>query len=88
MRLRPLESVPPSMSPASGVRSSFRGGAERLLVAGIDVATVLSHRECAAVQLLDCPVVLARASDRFEIWVHASYATDLAGSLERIRASL
>ena len=62
-------------------------GAERLLAAGIDVAAVVGHRECAAVQLLDCPVVLARASDGFELWVQASYATDLVGSLERIRAS-
>ena len=62
-------------------------GAERLLAAGVDVATVLSHRECAAAHLFDCPVVLARASDGFELWVHSSYAIDLAGSLERIRAS-
>ena len=63
-------------------------GAQRLLAAGIDAAAVLGHRDCAAVQLLDCPVVLARAGDGFELWVQASYATDLAGSLERIRASL
>jgi len=62
-------------------------GAERLLASGVDVGAVLSHRECAAVQLLDCPVVLARARDGFELWVLASYATDLAGSFERIRAS-
>jgi len=62
-------------------------GAERLLAAGVDVATVLGHRECAAVQLLDCPVVLTRSSAGFELMVQASYATDLAASLERIRAS-
>jgi heterotetrameric sarcosine oxidase gamma subunit len=62
-------------------------GAERVLAAGIDVAAVLSRRDCAAVQLLDCPVVLARASDGFELWVQASYAADLAGSLERIRTA-
>ena len=61
-------------------------GAERVLAAGIDVRAVLSHRECAAVQLLDCPVVLARANSGFELWVQGSYATDLAGSLERIRS--
>lgn len=62
-------------------------GAERLLAAGVDVAAVLSHRECAAVLLLDCPVVLTRVADGFELFVQASYATDLTGSLERIRAS-
>lgn len=62
-------------------------GAERLLAAAVDVAAVLSHRACAAVQLLDCPVVLARTGDGFELWVQASYATDLAGSLDRIRVN-
>lgn len=61
-------------------------GAARLLASDVDVAAALSHRDCAAVLLFDCPVVLARAVDGFELWVQASYATDLAGSLERIRA--
>jgi heterotetrameric sarcosine oxidase gamma subunit len=61
-------------------------GAERLLAAGLDVGTVLSHRECAAAHLFDCPVVLARAGAAFELWVQASYATDLAASLERVRS--
>ena len=63
-------------------------GATRLLVSGIDVDAVLAHRECAALQLFDCPVVLARAAGGFGIWAQGSYATDFLGSLERIRAAL
>ena len=59
-------------------------GADRLLASGIDVAAVLSHRDCAAVQLFDCPVVLARASDGYDLWVQASYALDFCDSLRRI----
>lgn len=58
--------------------------AKRLLASGIDVAAVLLHHECAAVQLFDCPVVLARASDGYDLWVQASYATDFVRSLRRI----
>ena len=59
--------------------------AARLLAATIDVSIVLNHRDCAAVTLFDCPAVLARAADGFDLWVQSSYAADLAGSLERVR---
>ena len=61
-------------------------GALRLLAAGADVEAVLAHRDCAALSLFDCPVVLAHASRAFDLWVPASYATDLRNSLERLRA--
>jgi hypothetical protein len=61
-------------------------GAERVLAETIDVASVLSHRECAAVRLFDCPVVLARAPEGFSLWVEASYATDLREMLDRVHA--
>ena len=60
-------------------------GATVLLASGIDVAAVLARRECAALLLFDCPVVLARAAGGFGIWVQGSYASDFLGSLERIR---
>ncbi len=63
-------------------------GADRLLASTIDVGAVLLHRECAALHLFDCPVVLARAPGGFDAWVEGSYATDLLGSLERVRARL
>lgn len=62
------------------------GFAERTLAESIDVAAVLAHRECAAVHLFDCPVVLARAAGGFELWVEGSYAMDLKGSLDRVRS--
>jgi len=61
-------------------------GAQRLLAESIDVAAVLAHRECAAVRLFDCPVVLAREPEGFSVWVEASYATDLREMLDRIHA--
>ena len=60
-------------------------GAARLLAAGIDLGAVLAHRECAAIQLFDCPVVLASSTGRFDLWVPGSYAVDFCASLERIR---
>jgi heterotetrameric sarcosine oxidase gamma subunit len=59
-------------------------GAARLLSAGADAEAVLAHRDCAALTLLDCPVVLARVGEGFDLWVQASYATDLRASLERL----
>ena len=61
-------------------------GAAALIAAGLDAEAALAHRDCAAVTLFDCPVVLARIAGGFELWVHASYATDLRGSLERLGA--
>jgi heterotetrameric sarcosine oxidase gamma subunit len=61
-------------------------GAARLLSAGADVAALLAHRDCAALHLFDCPALLARRHDGFELWVEASYATDLRASLDRIGA--
>jgi len=59
-------------------------GADRLLSSGTDVTAMLAHRDCAALQLFDCPVVLARRTDGFDLWVQASYATDLRKALDRI----
>jgi hypothetical protein len=58
--------------------------ATRLLAATIDVARVLRHRECAAVTLFDCPSVLLRRRDGYDVWVEASYATDLRAMLDRV----
>lgn len=59
-------------------------GAAPVLAASIDVHAVLCDRECAAVQLFDCPAVLARRSDDFDLWVEASYAHDLHEMFGRI----
>src|ERR1700733_8070274 len=49
-------------------------GAERALSSTIDLAQALGGRDCAALHLFDCPAVLARRGEGFEVWVEASYA--------------
>ncbi len=41
-----------------------------VLKRAVDVEAVLANRECAALTLFDCPVILSGAN---EVWVHASY---------------
>jgi len=48
--------------------------ADGLLSSTVDLAKVLGRRQCAAVHLFDCPAILARRMDRFDVWVEASYA--------------
>ena len=52
-------------------------GAARLLASTLDIEAVLSHRDCAAVTLFDCPAVVARVAQGFRLWVQASYAAHL-----------
>jgi hypothetical protein len=49
-------------------------GAERALSSTIDLAQALAGRDCAALNLFDCPAVLSRRGAGFEVWVEASYA--------------
>lgn len=60
----------------------------RLLAAGADVASMLAGRECAALALFDCPVVVAREGEGVDLWVQASYAGFLDAQLERACARL
>ena len=62
--------------------------AERVLAATIDARAVLGQRDCAAVQLFDCPCVLARRKDGYDVWVEASYALDLGESFARVGKEL
>jgi heterotetrameric sarcosine oxidase gamma subunit len=55
--------------------------AERVLSSAINLTEALGGRECAALQLYDCPAVLARRANAFEVWVEASYAIALRGLL-------
>ena len=52
-----------------------------VLAAGVPSGTVLSGRDCAALSLFDCPVVLLRTPDSSEVWVPASYAESLGSAL-------
>ncbi|MGH6634300.1 MAG: hypothetical protein ACREB0_13125, partial [Sphingopyxis sp.] len=60
-------------------------GAARLLACGADVEGILARRDCAALALFDCPVIVAREPMGFEIWVQSSYASSLREVLDRLR---
>ena len=47
---------------------------ERVLSSTIDLSQVLANRDCAALHLFDCPAVLARRPDAFDVWIEASFA--------------
>ncbi len=59
--------------------------AARALACSVDSVALLDGRECAAVNLFDCPCVLARTGQGYAIWVQASFAADLAGAFARLR---
>jgi heterotetrameric sarcosine oxidase gamma subunit len=50
----------------------------------LSVTQVLHERGCAPVAVLDCPAVLARCEDGFELWVARSWAAWLHESLSAI----
>jgi sarcosine oxidase gamma subunit len=58
--------------------------ATSVLSAGVNVAEILEGRDCAAVPLFDCPVVIARRprGHGFDVYVHASYAASLRAALQ------
>lgn len=60
--------------------------AARLLSASLDVAAVLAARDCAAVMLFDCPVVLVASAHGYRIYVKASYAADFKAAVLRLCA--
>jgi sarcosine oxidase gamma subunit len=57
--------------------------ARDVLAAGTHANLVLNGRECAALSLFDCPVVLLRVADVDEVWVRASYAESLCHALNK-----
>jgi sarcosine oxidase gamma subunit len=56
-------------------------GASRALRRAIEIESVMSGRECAAVTLFDCPLVISRRVEGFDLWVHASYCESLREAL-------
>lgn len=62
--------------------------ATRVLSAGVAVESVLAARECAALTLFDCPVILARRLGEFDLWVQSSYFPSLEARLESIELQL
>lgn len=70
-------------------RYIIRGpGAARLLACTVELNAVLDKRDCAAVTLFDCPAIVAKCGDGFDLWVQSSYARDFLGTAENFRAAL
>jgi sarcosine oxidase gamma subunit len=62
-------------------------GALRVLASTIDLGQALHHRDCAALHLFDCPAVLARRAEAFDVWVEASYASAFRDCVDRAAAT-
>ena len=70
-------------------RYTVRGpGAARLLACALSLDAVLGNRDCAAVTIFDCPAIVARCRDGFDLWVLSSYAGDFLAAAENFRAVL
>jgi len=54
---------------------------QRILRRGIDLTPTLCERSCAQVDLFDCPVILVRKAQEYELWVLSSYLNALSGQL-------
>lgn len=54
----------------------------RALGSCISVDAVSHGRSCAAVTLFDCPTILSRSDDHFDIWVMSSYAESFLLAVE------
>jgi sarcosine oxidase gamma subunit len=59
-------------------------GAESVLSYSINLAQVLGTRDCAALHLFDCPAVLARRADAFDLWIERSYAVAFRECLDEL----
>ena len=63
---------------------NLRGAdATRALAATLDVAAVLASRDCAAVELFDCPAIVASAEQGYRLYVKSSYAADFSAACLR-----
>jgi hypothetical protein len=48
--------------------------AARSLASGGDIEALLRERDCAAVALFDCPVIIAKCAPDYLIWVQRSFS--------------
>jgi heterotetrameric sarcosine oxidase gamma subunit len=71
-----------------GVAGKWQGitiagpGAQRAMTRTAALDAILDGRECAALELFDCPAIIARSSVGFDLWTQASYSADLMASLQ------
>jgi sarcosine oxidase gamma subunit len=56
---------------------------ERALASSADMAAMLDGRGCASTTIFDCPVVVAKGTGDYYLWVQRSYGTDLLASLRK-----
>jgi sarcosine oxidase gamma subunit len=60
---------------------------KRALASSADTAAMLGGHDCASTTLFDCPVVVAKGTRDYYVWVKRSYSTDLLASLREHAAS-
>jgi sarcosine oxidase gamma subunit len=58
--------------------------ATAILSASLDIAAVLSDRDCAAVTLFDCPALVLRTPDGYAVWTQRSYRMHLLSECQRL----
>jgi hypothetical protein len=56
---------------------------ERALASSADTGAMLDGRGCASTTIFDCPVLVARGTGDYYLWVQRSYGTDLLASLRK-----
>jgi sarcosine oxidase gamma subunit len=50
----------------------------------VNVEQLLFRRGCAATVLFDCPAILGRHGERFDCWVHSSYAESFRQAIAQL----
>lgn len=53
----------------------------RAMASSADTAPMLDGRGCASTTLFDCPVIVAKGTSDYYLWVQRSYGTDLLAAL-------
>lgn len=59
-------------------------GASGVLREAIDIDAVLSGRDCAWVQILDCPAIVTRCPGGYTVWTRSSHAPHLQAQFTRL----
>ena len=86
--------IPPIVATAGAVAVDVTGKwhgyrlhgslSSNVLARGVQTGMVLAGRNCAALSLFDCPVVLLQSAETSEVWVPASYAESLYNALNKM----
>jgi sarcosine oxidase gamma subunit len=61
-----------------------RPEAAHILGYTVNLEQLLFRRACAATVLFDCPAILGRHGERFDCWVHSSYAESFCQAIAQL----